>query len=115
MSLVSRRELIGAGGVALAAASAYAATSRLVVSKDHGPYRDVQRAIDAVPSGNDQITIIEIAPGTYTERVTIPRDKRFIRLVGADAANTVITYNLSTATTAETRYSSSTYVFADDF
>jgi pectinesterase len=115
MSLVSRRELIGAGGVALAAASAFAAKSRLVVSKDHGPYRDVQRAIDAVPSGNDQITIIEIAPGTYTERVTIPRDKRFIRLVGADAANTVITYNLSTATTAETRYSSSTYVFADDF
>jgi len=114
MSLVSRRELIGAG-FALAPAHARAGAARLVVSKTRGPYRDVQRAIDAVASGNDQVSIIQVGPGTYTERLTIPRDKRRIHLVGENAANTVITYNLSTATTAETRYSASAYIFADDF
>jgi pectinesterase len=115
MSLVSRRELIGAGSLALATTFGRAANGRLVVSKDRGAYRDVQRAIDAVPSGNAQTATIEVGRGMYAERLTIPRDKRCIRLIGERAADTVITYNLSTATTAETRYSASAYVFADDF
>ena len=89
--------------------------ARLVVSKKNGPYRTVQEAIDAVPRGNQRVCTIEVRKGTYVERVTVPRDKRFIRLVGEDPQSTVLTYNLSTATTAETRYTPSAYVFADDF
>ena len=115
MSAVSRRAIITAGPAAFAAALAGSTPVKFVVSKKNGRFRTVQEAVDAVPRGNDRPYIIEIRPGTYTERLTVPRDKRFIRLVGADAQTTVLTYNLSTATTAETRYTPSAYVFADDF
>jgi len=98
----------------LTGASPGSSPARLVVSKK-GPYHTVQEAIDAVPRGNQRAYTIEVRKGTYVERVTVPRDKRFIRLVGEDARSTVLTYNLSTATTAETRYTPSAYVFADDF
>jgi len=111
MPALSRRALIAAPAALLRAAPA----ARLVVAKQRGDFRTVQEAIDAVPRGNQKPYTIEVRPGTYFERITVPRDKRFIRLIGEDARNTVLTYNLSTATTAETRYSASSYVFADDF
>jgi pectinesterase len=89
--------------------------NRLKVSKRGGRFRSVQEAVDAIPRSSATPWQIEIAPGRYTERVTIPRDKPFIRLIGRDAATTLLTYGLSTATTTETRYSASTYVFADNF
>ncbi|HUI79261.1 MAG TPA: pectinesterase family protein [Bryobacteraceae bacterium] len=109
---VSRRAIIGG---LLASAVAGSAPKQLVVSKKGGPFRTVQEAIDAVPRGNVTPYTIVIRPGTYLERWTVPRDKPFIRLIGEDANRTTLTYNLSTATTAETRYSASGYVFADDF
>src|SRR5689334_8416919 len=114
MPAVSRRALITAAPAALVTALARPSPARPVVSKT-GPYRTVQSAIDAVPARNQSPVTIEIRPGTYRERITVPRDKRLIRMVGADAMRTVLTYNLATATTAETRYTSSTYVWADDF
>jgi pectinesterase len=89
--------------------------SSLVVSKKGAGFRTVQQAIDAIPRGNQRPYTIHVRKGTYFERITVPRDKPFIRLVGEDARETVLTYNLSTATTSETRYSASTYVFADNF
>ncbi|MBZ5575573.1 MAG: pectin esterase [Acidobacteriia bacterium] len=115
MPAVSRRAVIASASAALASAFAGPGSSRLTVSKKGGRYRTVQEAIDAVPRGNQSPCTIEVRKGVYTERLTVPRDKRFIRLVGEDPQNTVITYNLSTATTAETRYTASAYVFADDF
>ena len=115
MPAVSRRAVIAAAPAALAAALAGSEPLRPVVSKKGRGYRTVQQAIDAVPRGNRQPCTIAIRPGRYVERVTVPRDKPFIRLVGEDPETTVLTYNLSTATTAETRYTASTYVFADDF
>jgi pectinesterase len=115
MSALSRRALITAAPAALVSALAGPAPVRLAVAKKGGRYRTVQEAIDAVPSGNTGPCVIEVGPGRYVERLTIPRDRRFIRLVGTDTRTTVISYNLSTATTAETRYSASAYVFADDF
>ena len=114
MPAVSRRVLIAAVPSAFLA-SWTAPTLRFSVSKRGAGYRTVQEAVDAVPHGNARPCTIEIRAGTYTERVTVPRDKRFIKLVGEDAARTILTYDLSTATTAETRYTASTYVFADDF
>ena len=92
-----------------------AAAATLTVSQEGVGYRTVQEAIDAVPRGNQRPYTIKIRKGVYFERITVPRDKPFVRLVGEGAQNTVLTYNLSTATTAETRYSASSYVFADDF
>lgn len=109
---VSRRSLVAGG---FAAVLGRAAPNRLLVSKKGRGYRTVQEAIDAVPVRNKARWVIEIAGGRYMERITIPRNKPFIRLVGEDAERTVLTYNLSTATTAETRYSASSYVFADNF
>jgi pectinesterase len=107
---VSRRSLLAASfGVALGH------PVRWTVSKKGGRFRTVQEAIDAVPARSRAVQVIEVAPGRYTERITIPRDKPFIRLVGQDARTTTLTYNLSTASTAETRYSASVYVFADNF
>lgn len=109
---MTRRTMLMA---ALTAGSNLGAPTRLSVSKSGGRFRSVQEAVDAVPSGNTTPYVIEIGPGRYIERLTIPRGKSFIHLVGRDAAKTVLSYGLSTATTAETRYSSSTYIFADDF
>src|SRR5579872_5413566 len=113
MPAISRRALIAAGA-SFAPAVSRAAGTTLVVSKQGDGFRTVQAAIDAVPRGNHLPYTIQIAKGIYVERVTVPRDKRLIHLVGEDSRNTVITYNLSTATTSETRYSASAYVFADD-
>lgn len=115
MPAVSRRSLIAAAPATLVAALSGATGNRLIVSKKGGRFRTVQEAIDAVPRGNQRPVTIEVRKGIYTERITVPRDKPFIRLVGEDAQNTVLTYNLSTATTTETRYTASTYVFADNF
>ena len=115
MPAVSRRALIASGAAALALAVRGAAETKLVVSKRGAAFRTVQEAIDAVPRGNQSPYTIEVRNGVYFERITVPRDKPFIRLLGEHARNTVLTYNLSTATTSETRYSASTYVFADNF
>ena len=120
MPAVSRRVVIAAVPAALswawdrAQAWDNSAPLRISVSK-RSKYRSVQEAVDAIPHAPTRPTVIEIAPGTYTERLTVPRDKPFVRLAGEDADRTILTYNLSTATTAETRYSPSAYIFADDF
>jgi pectinesterase len=114
MPAISRRQLIQPIPLLFVPALARPAV-RLEVSKSAGPFRTIQEAIDAVPRKNGRLYEIAIPPGTYIERVTIPRDKPLIKLIGSDAARTILTYNLSTATTAETRYSPSTYIFADDF
>lgn len=115
MPALSRRALIAAGPAALLSAAGNSLAVRLVVSKTGKGFRTVQEAIDAVPRGNQRVYTIEVRKGVYFERITVGRDKPFLRLAGEDARNTILTYNLSTATTPETRYSASTYVFADNF
>jgi pectinesterase len=115
MPAISRRALIAAAPWIFMPAISRAAETTLTVSKQGSGFRSVQEAIDAVPRGNQTPHTIRVGKGTYFERLTVPRDKRYIRLVGEDAQNTVLTYNLATATTSETRYSASSYVFADDF
>lgn len=115
MPAISRRALIAAAPGIFVSAASRAAETTLAVSQQGAGFRTVQEAIDAVPRGNQTPYTIRIGKGTYLERLTVPRDKRLIRVVGEDAQNTVLTYNLSTATTSETRYSASSYIFADDF
>ncbi|MGN7150863.1 pectinesterase family protein [Arthrobacter sp. SAFR-179] len=55
------------------------------VTLDVGPGRafaTVQSAIDSVPSGSLQRTVIRIQPGTYREAVRVPADKPRISFIG---------------------------------
>ena len=82
---------------AAGACEAKAAPVELVVAADgSAKYKTVQEAVMAVPAGTaESPVVIRIRPGTYREIVYIQREKRFFRLVGEDAAKTVITYDLN--------------------
>jgi pectinesterase len=73
-----------------------AAQTELVVAADgSAKYRTVQEAVMAVAAGGPaNPVIIRIKPGRYRELVYVQREKRFFRLVGEDAARTVITFDL---------------------
>jgi len=59
-------------------------------------FRTVQEAVMSVPSGTASApVIIRIRPGVYRELVYIQRERRFFRLVGEDAATTVVSFDLN--------------------
>ncbi len=55
-----------------------------------GDFPTIQAAVDAVPTANDRPVVIQIAPGTYNERVTVPKDKPFITLRGVNLDPTTV-------------------------
>jgi Pectin methylesterase len=60
-----------------------------------GQFKSVQDAIMLVPAGTEtNPVIIHIKPGTYKELIYIQHEKRFFHLVGENAANTILTFNL---------------------
>lgn len=66
----------------------------LVVAADgSGLYRTVQAAVDAAPNQSDRPVVIELRPGTYHERVTVPALKTHLVFRGTDAKHTIITYD----------------------
>ena len=106
----------------LAAAAVEAQTNLYVAADGSAPFKSVQATIMAVPSGSqDNPVIIHLAPGTYKELIYLQREKRFFRLVGQDATNTVLSFNLFAGlTNAEgkpigTFKTPSTTIDADDF
>ncbi|MGN6368682.1 MAG: pectinesterase family protein [Phycisphaerae bacterium] len=69
----------------------------VVASDGSGQYKTIRAAVDACPqmtSDPGKRWVILVKPGTYKELVYVQREKRFVRLVGADARNTVLTYDL---------------------
>lgn len=73
----------------------YEKTQEIVVSSDGtGDFTSVQAAVDAVPAGNTNPVVISIKPGTYKERLVVPRSKPFIRFRGEDAETTILTFDL---------------------
>ena len=85
-------------------------------------FKSVQEAIMSVPAGTREApVVIHIAPGTYHELLYIQREKRFFKLVGDNATNTILTFNLYAGiTNAEgkpigTFHTPSTTIDADDF
>jgi len=87
----------GSLALLLLASVALAAPDAIVAADGSGQYKTVRAAIDACP----QIThddgrrwTILVKPGTYRELIYIQREKRFVRLVGKDAAKTVISFDL---------------------
>ncbi|HEY1786862.1 MAG TPA: pectinesterase family protein, partial [Verrucomicrobiae bacterium] len=66
-----------------------------VAADGSGQFVSVQEAIMSVPSGTAaNPVIIHIRPGTYHELVYVQREKSYFRLIGEDAAKTIITFNL---------------------
>lgn len=60
-----------------------------------GQFKSVQEAIMSVPAGSPgKPVVIHIKPGIYKELIYIQHEKRFFRLVGEDAAKTILTYDL---------------------
>jgi pectinesterase len=73
-----------------------AQTNLFVAADGSAQFKTVQEAIMSVPSGsNVNPVVIHIAPGIYKELIYIQREKRFFKLVGENATNTVLTYNLN--------------------
>lgn len=60
-------------------------------------YKTVQEAINAAPqlSSAGKKWTIYVRAGTYRELIYVQREKRFVSLIGEDAATTKITYNLN--------------------
>jgi PelA/Pel-15E family pectate lyase len=101
--------------LALAGYVSIRAADLTVAADGTGDVRTVQQAIDRVPENNSKRFVIFIKAGTYKEQVRIPSTKPFISLIGADAATTVLTFNLSNKDTNSTSASYSTYIGGRDF
>jgi pectinesterase len=97
-------------------------TDLFVAADGSAPFKSVQEAIMSVPSGSStNPVIIHIKPGVYKELVSVQREKRFFHLVGKNATNTVLTFNLFAGLTnfdgkpIGTFRTPSTMIDADDF
>ena len=94
----TRAACLSLGLVACLSACAFdaRAADATVAADGSGQYKSVQEAINAAPqtTGPGRRWVIAVKPGVYKELIYVQREKRFISLVGEDAAKTVITYNL---------------------
>ncbi len=104
------------------AANVFAQTNLFVAADGSAPFKSVQSAIMSVPMGTrENPVVIHVAPGTYQELIYIQREKRFFKLVGQNATNTIVSFNLYAGiTNAEgkpigTFKTPSTTIDADDF
>ncbi len=100
----------------------HAQQQRIVVAKDgSGQYTSIQSAFDAIPSGNTNPVTIFIKRGIYKERLVLDTRKDFIRLIGEDKMNTILTYDnhagkkMSNGDTINTWSSASFFLYANDF
>ncbi len=100
-----------------------AAPDAVVAADGSGQYSTVQEAINAAPQTTNSTNCwtILVKPGTYKEVIYVQREKRFVHLVGEDAAKTVLTFNLNANLTGldgkaiGTFRTPSVYIDADDF
>jgi pectinesterase len=89
----------------------------VVVSPDgSGEFKTIQYALDhAPPVAEGQRLIIHIRPGTYRERVIVPRDRPRTTFRGTDAKTTIITAGMGGKDIGGTFLSATVHVTADDF
>lgn len=95
--------------------------SATVAIDGSGQFKSVQAALDAVPEGNDQPFTIYIKQGIYKEVITVDARKNFVRLVGEEKSNTILTYDNHAGTkmpngdTLNTWTCASFFVYGNDF
>jgi pectinesterase len=85
--------LLAGLGCAALAGHAQASGPLVVAADGSGQFRTVQAAIDAAPNQAGKPVIIQLKPGTYHEKVTVPALKTHLVLRGTDAASTVIIFS----------------------
>ena len=91
-------------------------TAHIVVATDGtGDFATVQRAIDHAPVYRDKRLVIEIRPGIYHERVTVPQDKPRVTFLGSDAAHTIITFDAGASSVGGTFFSSTVDIEGAEF
>jgi pectinesterase len=93
----------------------------VVASDGSGAFKTVQAAVDSAPDQSTLRIVIHIKPGTYTERINIPKEKTFLEFLGDNAATTILTFNNTHNTPGAegkpmgTSKSASTFVYGNDF
>ncbi len=73
------------------------AADAVVAADGTGRFTSLQEAISAAPMVTDPTAprwVIRVKPGTYRERIYVQRERGHIRVVGDDAATTVVTFDL---------------------
>ncbi|CAN8256938.1 unnamed protein product [Cochlearia groenlandica] len=92
------------------------ASPRIVtVNKDgSGDFKTINDAVKSVPTGNTKRVIIKIAPGVYTEKVTVFHAQPYVTLLGKRGAETNITFH-GTAAKYGTVESATVIVWATNF
>ncbi|KAL5995765.1 hypothetical protein ACLOJK_025835 [Asimina triloba] len=73
------------GGEPLEAELVEAEKNRRVITvrqDGSGDFKTVMDAVNSVPTGNTNRTIIRIGPGTYKEKISVPREKPFLTFYG---------------------------------
>jgi len=89
---------------------------RVVVAQDgSGDFRTVQMAIDHAPPYGGARLIVEIRPGIYQERVTVPQDRPRVTFLGTDAMKTVIRFNSGAKDVGGTFFSSTADIEGTQF
>ena len=80
-------------------------------------FQTIQQAVDHAPPEGNRRLVIAIDPGVYHERVVIPQDRPRVTLLGlgANPADTVITYNMSATAAGGTFFSSTVDVQGTQF
>ena len=101
---------------------ANAQIKKWTVSQDgSGKFKTVQAAFDAVPTGNKDTIVIYVKKGIYKERLVLDTRKDFVKLVGENRKNTVLTFDnhaglkLPNGDTVNTWTSASFFIYADNF
>lgn len=93
----------------------------IVDQRGEGDVLTVQEAIDRLPDGMSELAIIEIRDGIYREKISVPKEKGPIHMIGETVDGTILVYQDNAHTLdAEgqplgTFRSGSFYVYADDF
>jgi len=93
----------------------------IVAQDGSGNFKTVQEAFNAVPDFRKATTTIFIRKGTYKEKLTLPKSKNMVRLVGEEAVSTILTYDDFASRKNRfgeeigTTSTSSFFIFADDF
>lgn len=97
------------------AASPSGAMHVVVAQDGSGDFKTVQMAIDHAPVYGSGRLVIEIRPGIYRERITVPQDKPRVTFLGQDAAKTVVTYDAGASSVGGTFFSSTVDIEGAEF
>ncbi|WP_207534582.1 pectinesterase family protein [Desertivirga arenae] len=95
---------------------------KIVVAQDgSAAFKTIAEAISSIPEGNTTPVVILVKNGIYKEKLTFPKTKSNIRLIGEDVNRTILTYDDyaskkdSAGKDIGTSRSASVFVLSNDF